>query len=116
MCDITENVAFKRDSGDELEVNQKYVSLKARENGIMTVNFRSPEEEIMKVKNFFEGLNTLEPIKLNIGDTGNIECYFQGISPLFEKKDNGIFKYFFLSVTLQELKELEEPETGGCCF
>jgi len=118
MSDITENVVFKRDSGEELDINQKYVGLKTRKNGVMTVNFRSPEEEINQVKSFFEGLMASEPIKLNIGGTGDIECYFMGISPLLEKKDGGILKYFFLSVTLQELKEFEEeePETTGCCF
>ncbi|MCL2157670.1 MAG: hypothetical protein FWH54_06580 [Methanobrevibacter sp.] len=117
MSEIAENIAFKRDSGEELELNQKYVGLKTRQSGIMTVNFRCPEEEINRVKDFFEKLVTSEPIKLNIGDTGDIECYFKGISPLLEKKDDAIFKYFFLSVTLQELKEFEEDmEPTGCCF
>ncbi|MDR2967325.1 MAG: hypothetical protein LBU74_05205 [Methanobacteriaceae archaeon] len=117
MSDIAENVTFKRDSGDILNIDQKYVGLKARQNGILTVNFRSPEEEMNKIKYFFEGLMTSEPIKLDIGETGDIECYFKGISPLLEKKDGVGLNYFFLSVTLQELKEFEEePQTGGCCF
>jgi len=116
MSDITENIVFKRDSGEELLVNQKYVGLKTRMNGIMTVNFRSPEEEINKIKDFFYGVMTSEPMKLNIGDTGDIECYFKGVSPLLEKNDDISFKYFFLSVTLQELKEYEEePQIEGCC-
>jgi hypothetical protein len=117
MSDITENIAFKRDSGEELNINQKYVSLKTRENGIMTVNFRSPEDEMSKIKDFFEGLMSSEPISFDIGETGDIECYFKGVSPLLEKKDSVGSNYFFLSVTLQELKDYEEePQCGGCCF
>ena len=117
MSDIAENIVFKKDSGEELDIDQKYVGLKTRPNGIMTVNFRCPEEEMNNVKGFFEGLRTSEPMKFNIGETGDIECYFKGVSPLLEKKDGVGPHYFFLSVTLQELKEYEEePHTGGCCF
>ena len=117
MSDITENILFKRDSGEELDINQKYVGLKTRQNGIMTVNFRTPEEEMNNVKDFFEGLTAMEPIKLNIGETGDFECYFKGVSPLLEKKNDIGLNYLFLSVTLQELKDYdEEPQTQGCCF
>jgi len=117
MSDISENVVFKKDSGEELDINQKYVGLKTRPDGIMTVNFRSPEDEIIKIKDFFEGFRSSEPINFDIGETGNIECYFKGISPLLEKTNETGSNYFFLSVTLQELKEYEEePQPGGCCF
>lgn len=117
MSDISENIIFKKDSGEELDIKQKYVGLKIRPHGIMTVNFRSPEEEMNRIKGYFENFRTLEPVKVDIGETGNIECYFKGVSPLLEKKDDGGLTYFFLSVTLQELKNNEdEPQTGGCCF
>lgn len=113
MSDIGENVIFKKDSGDILSINQKFVGLKSRKSGILTVNFRSPEEEINKAKRFFEGLQSFEMIKFNIGDTGDIECYFKGISPLLEQTDDAGFQYFFLSVTLQELKDYDE-EPPSC--
>ena len=88
MSDISENVTLKKDSGEELVINQKYVGLKTRQNGIMTVNFRSPEEEMNRIKEFFEGFKSFEPIKLDIGETGDIECYFKGVSPLLEKTND----------------------------
>ncbi|MDR0912924.1 MAG: hypothetical protein LBM96_10030 [Methanobrevibacter sp.] len=116
MSEIDDNIIFKKDSGDVLDIPQKYVGLKMRQEGILTVNFRSPKEDMDKITKFFSGFTDSQPIIYNIGNTGDVKCYFKGIAPLLEQTDDAGFKYFFLSVTLQELKTTpeEEPPACGC--
>jgi len=119
MSEITENIIFKKDSNEKVEIPQKFVGLKARPEGVLTVNFRTPKENIDDIKNFFEGLMDFQPLTYDIGNTGEVECYFRGVSPLLQQKDKSGFEYYFLSVTLQELKddyesEGEVPHCGGC--
>jgi len=114
MSDIGDNFIFKKDSGEELEVNQKSIGLKTSKTNITTINFRTDWSEMEKIKEFFEGLKSNEPLKFDIGCTGDVDCYFKGISPMLEKKSPDGSLYFFISVTVQEIKTyLEEPE-GTC--
>lgn len=115
MSEISENIIFKKDSGEKVEILQKFVGLKARQDGILAINFRAPKENIDDVKNFFEGFLDSQQLTYDIGDTGEVECYFKGVSPLLKQKDDAGFEYFFLSVTLQEMKsECDEEEYPSC--
>ncbi|KZX16304.1 hypothetical protein MBCUT_09170 [Methanobrevibacter cuticularis] len=108
MSEIDENIIFKKDSNEELDIAQKFVGLKLRQEGILTVNFRSPKEEMDEIKKFFDGLKASEHLIYNIGNTGDVSCYFKGVAPLLEQTDDTGFNYFFLSVTLQELNEISD--------
>ncbi|MGL4670009.1 MAG: hypothetical protein ACRCVG_05380 [Methanobacteriaceae archaeon] len=118
--DISDKVLFKKNDGRTLVVLQKYVGLKSRDNGILTVNLRTPEKEMDDIKEFFEAFDTSEPFNMDIGDTGDFGIYFKGISPIIAQQDKAGFNYFFVSVTLQELKqEIEDnsddnQHTCGC--
>ena len=115
MSEISENIIFKKDSGEKVEILQKFVGLKARQDGILAINFRAPKENIDDVKNFFERFVDSEQLTYDIGDTGEVQCYFKGVSPLLKQKDNAGFEYFFLSVTLQEIKkEYDEDNYPSC--
>jgi len=114
MSEISENIAFKKDSSEKIEVPQKFVGLKARQEGILTINFRIPKENVEDVKNFFEGFQDSQPLTYNIGNTGEVECYFKGVSPLLQQKDGSGFEYYFLSVTIQELKSDYDDEAPSC--
>ena len=118
MSEISENIILKKESGEKIEVPQKFVGLKARQDGILAINFRTPKENIEDIKSFFEGFVDSEQLTYDIGNTGEVQCYFKGVSPLLKQKDTGGFEYYFLSVTLQELKkqydELEYPSCDGC--
>jgi len=118
MSEISENIIFKKDSGEKVEILQKFVGLKARQDGILAINFRTSKENIDDIKSFFEGLVDSQQLTYDIGNTGEVQCYFKGISPLLKQKDSGGFEYCFLSVTLQELKKEyddgEYPSCGGC--
>lgn len=118
MSEISENIIFKKDTGGKIEIPQKFVGLKSRQEGILTVNFRTPEEYVEDIKNFFGGLQGSQFVTYDIGDTGEVQCYFKGVAPILQQTDESGFEYYFISVTLQELKKSfdddELPTCNGC--
>ena len=110
MVNREDCVIFKQEYGNELLVNQVYVRIRSKEDGIMSFNLRVPKDQITEIESYFKGFKIPEPILIDIACTGNIHCYFKGISPIIEKPD-----YSFISVTVQELKQEivdEEQEIG----
>ena len=110
MVNREDCVIFKQEYGNELLVNQAYVRIRSKEDGIMSFNLRVPKDQITDIESYFKGFKIPEPILIDIACTGNIHCYFKGISPIIEKPD-----YSFISVTVQELKQEivdEEQEIG----
>ena len=105
-----ECVIFKQEYGNELLVNQAHVGIRTKEDGMMSFNLRVPKDQINDIESFFKGFKIPEPILIDIACTGNIHCYFKGISPIIDKPE-----YSFISVTVQELKQEivdEEQEIG----
>ena len=91
-------------------VNQQYVKIRAKEEGFMSFNLRVPKEQMPEIEGFFKGFKIPEPILIDIACTGNIHCYFKGVSPVIDKAE-----YSFISLTVQELKQEivdEEQEIG----
>ena len=110
MVNREDCVIFKQEYGNELLVEQSYVRIRAKEDGFMSFNLRVPKEQINDIEAFFKGFKIPEPILIDIACTGNIHCYFKGVSPVIDKPD-----YSFISVTVQELKKEivdEEQEIG----
>ena len=110
MVNREDCVIFKREYGNELLVNQAHVGIRSKEDGIMSFNLRVPKDQINDIESYFKGFKIPEPILIDIACTGNIHCYFKGISPIIEKPE-----YSFISVTVQELKQEivdEEQEIG----
>ena len=110
MVNREDCVIFKQEYGNELLVEQSYVRFRSKEDGMMSFNRRVPKEQINDIEAFFKGFKIPEPILIDIACTGNIHCYFKGISPIIEKPD-----YSFISATVQELKQevvYEEQEIG----
>jgi hypothetical protein len=120
MSEISENVLFKTNSNEKLELNERFVGLRVRDDGIMNINFRCTEEDMNKVSEFFGNFKGSNPFIMDIGDTGEINCYFKGISPILRKTDETGYPYFFASVTAQELKKTiksDDSEDESCvCF
>jgi hypothetical protein len=115
MSEIDENIIFKKDPGEKIAIPQEFVGLKAKKEGILTVNIRTPPEKMESITTFFNGLRGSEQITYDIGNTGEVECYFKGLAPLLQQTDDSGSEYSFLSVTLQELEdECEDPEISGC--
>ena len=121
MVNREDCVIFKQEYGNELLVEQSYVRIRAKEDGFMSFNLRVPKDQMENIQGFFKGFKIPEPILIDIACTGNIHCYFKGVSPVIDKPD-----YSFISVTVQELKKEivdEEQEIGvaahecvGCGF
>lgn len=108
MVEREECVIFKQEYGKELLVNQQYVRIRSKEDKMMSFNIRAPQG-MTEILEFFEGFKIAEPI-IDIGCTGNIHCYFKGISPVIDK-----LEYSFVSILVQELKQEvvdEEQEIG----
>lgn len=99
------NVLFIKNRGnskkgeEKLEVDDKHVTIQSRTGGSVVINFKGSESELMNISNFFNGVNEVEPLTLNIGGTGEVDHYFRGISEITPKED-GVYK---LDVTLQFL-------------
>ena len=110
MVNREDCVIFKQEYGNELLVNQAHVGIRTKEDGMMSFNLRVPKEQINDIETFFKGFKIPEPILIDIACTGNIHCYFKGVSPIIEKPD-----YSFISATVQELKkeQVEEEQEIG---
>ena len=66
----------------------------------MVINLRDTEEEIMRISKFLSGPTDLEPIFMDLDDTGEVEYYFRGTTT--PQEEGEIYKY---SVTLQLRRE-----------
>lgn len=97
-------VIFKKELGRQLEIDQKYVGLKTGENKLLTVNLRVLEKDKDEILDYFQRFKLGEPISFDIGNTGDINCYFKGISPAIKQNDKGT-EYYLIAVTLQEIKK-----------
>lgn len=106
--DVESNVVFRRTRRDrrtgknEFEISDEHVRLQGKSQGIIIINFRATQKnDLMGIYEFFDNVEDMEPVTMNIADTGEIEHYFKGISPLIEEED-GIYKF---SVTMQTLRK-----------
>ena len=110
MVNREDCVIFKQEYGNELLVEQSYVRIRSKEDNMMSFNLRVPKDQMENIETFFKGFKIPEPILIDIACTGNIHCYFKGVSPVIDKPD-----YSFISLTVQELKQEvvdEEQEIG----
>ena len=110
--EIGTNVIFKKQLGLNYEIDQKYVGLKMKENNILSFNFRVPEYLINEIEAYFKRFKLGEPILVDIGGTGDIRCYFKGISPILKNKNE--LDQYFISATLQEDKQYDPIEEEKC--
>ncbi|MDL2271336.1 hypothetical protein LJC03_05990, partial [Methanobrevibacter sp. OttesenSCG-928-I08] len=92
-----------------LDIDQKFVGLKMKENNILSVNFRVPGDIKDEIMDYFQRFKIGEPMSFDIGNTGDINCLFKGISPVVSNDDKG----YFISITLQEIKAKPQEESEG---
>lgn len=106
-------VIFKKHLGLNLEIDQSYVGLTMKEDNMLSFNFKVPEDLKNEVMEYFERFKMFEPIKVDIGNTGDISAQFKGISPVTKSSDNGT-DYFFVSVLLQETGKVPPSDEEMC--
>lgn len=101
------NVVFIRDTGrenpvtgkDMAEIKEDYVKFINRTGGVVEVNFRAAREELTDAYAFFNGVNDMEGMGIDIAGSGaRWNHYFRGVSPLTEDDDGAGYKF---KVTLQ---------------
>ncbi len=110
MSEIGEDVIFKKENNRIFSTSQNHVRLSSGKSGLLIVKLRLPQEELIDAKEFFESFKLSEPVIVDIGGTGGINCLFKGLSNILpisvENKT-----YFELSVTLvDKIKEYVEKE------
>lgn len=99
-----EKVVFTANT-KKLEVNQDIIRMKERQKGTLSIKFKSPDKnEIEKIIGFFESLADMEPITMNIADTGERKAYFRGTGLLDTTKEDDKTIYTY-EATIQELIE-----------
>ena len=111
--DIDNVVIFKKHLGLNFEIDQYYVGLKMKENKILVFDFSVPENLLMEIQNYFSKFKMQEPIKVDIGNTGDIICYFKGTSPVTFSM-NGNEKVCHIAVILQELEKIPPSDDEVC--
>lgn len=87
---------IKRPRVKELSVNQNGVKIYEKDQS-MIINIIVPVEDSTKTVQYFEEFNLGEDIQFNIGETGDFECIFRGISPVVDKQG-----YSSFSIIVQE--------------
>ncbi|MDI9624803.1 MAG: hypothetical protein QFX38_07960 [Methanothermobacter sp.] len=98
-----EKVVFTANT--KLEVNQDIVKIKEKQRGTLSIKFKSPDKsEIEEIIEFFESLTDMEPLTMNIADTGEIKAYFRGTGSLDTIKEDDKTFYTY-EATIQELIE-----------
>lgn len=87
----------KRFGEDKAKINENYVKFVNRTGGVVQINIKAPREELIDTYEFFSSVNDMEPLGLDISNSGDRwNHYFRGISPLTEEGNEYKFQ-----VTLQ---------------
>lgn len=102
-------IKFSRSSGnkkkdsEQLQVEEKYIKLQSKHEKAIIFIFTAPEDELNNFYKFFDSLDDLEPVLVDIADTGDVEHYFRGISPIKEVPESSLKQF---TATLQLKREL----------
>ena len=97
---FTKNMKHNKYKKEEtLEINGENVTIQSRQGGSVVMNFIGTEPEIKNVADYFKDVNDVEPLKVNISGSGDVDHYFRGLSDMVQDEE-GIYK---LRVTLQFL-------------
>jgi hypothetical protein len=103
-------IKFRRSSGSKmkdkefLEVSENNISIQNSRENALIISFKSSENEVEEIYQFFDNFDELEPIFVDIANAGDVEYYYRGISPL-TKSTEGIQPLQNFSVTLQLRRE-----------
>ncbi|MDI6645161.1 MAG: hypothetical protein QME14_08905 [Methanobacteriaceae archaeon] len=99
-----ERIVFRKTSGkdDSLIVDEKYVKFQTARAGANSINFTAPIDVIENINKFFSDFTDLEPLTMNIENSGDIEYYFRGLTDIRKEKDENGEEILSLTVTIQE--------------
>lgn len=99
------DVVFLKYSGQEKRgetrtvIKENYVKFLNRTGGVVEIKFKAPKEDLTGAYQFFNGVNDMETVGMNIAASGERwNHYFRGVSPLVEDEDGKNYKF---QLTLQ---------------
>lgn len=104
---MADNFVFRRGTGSKqkdkmlLEVSEEFITLQNKRENSLVISFVAPVEDITNIHDYFDDLDELEPVALEIAGAGEVEYIFRGISPIKDVED-GVQE---MSVTLQLKRE-----------
>ncbi len=104
---MADNFVFKRGTGSKqkdkkmLEVSEEFITLQNKRENALIVSFTAPVDEITNIHDYFDDLDELEPVGLEIAGAGEVEYTFRGISTIKDVEDGAQE----ISVTLQLKRE-----------
>ena len=96
---FTRNRANNKKSVETLEIDDELMTIQSRSGGSVVMNFYGTDAEIKNIVDFFEGMNEVEPLKVNIAGSGDVDHYFRGLSEIVQNEEG----LYHLRVTLQFL-------------
>lgn len=104
---MADNFVFRRGTGSKqkdnmlLEVSEEFITLQNKRENALVISFVAPIEDITNIHDYFNDLDELEPVSLEIADAGAVEYTFRGISPIKDVED----RVQEMSITLQLKRE-----------
>ncbi|WP_407375616.1 hypothetical protein [Methanobrevibacter sp.] len=72
-------VIAKDKSNQSIELDQRRVKIREKENGLMALSYVAPVFEAIDLENFFSDVLTSEKLVMNIGGAGDLSVSFRGI-------------------------------------
>ncbi|MBQ2666435.1 hypothetical protein [Methanobrevibacter sp.] len=66
-------------TGESIELDQRRVRIREKENGLMALSYVAPAFEAMDLEDFFDGALSSEKLGMDIADTGEFTVSFRGI-------------------------------------
>lgn len=77
--EFSDKIKITKDNGESIELDQRRVRIREKENGLMGVSYVAPVFEAMDLEDFFEGVITSENLMMDISGTGDFRVSFRGV-------------------------------------
>ena len=84
---MVNNFVFRRGTGSKekdkklLEVSEEFITLQNKRENALVVSFVAPVADITNIHNYFDDLDELEPVFLEIADAGAVNTLSEGFPP-----------------------------------
>ena len=77
--EFTDTIKITKSNGESIELDQKRIRIREKENGLMALSYVAPVFESMDIEDFFDDIVTSEEVMMDIGGTGDYNVRFRGL-------------------------------------
>ena len=77
--EFTDIIKITKSNGESIELDQKRIRIREKENGLMALSYVAPVFESMDIEDFFDDIVTSEEVMMDIGGTGDYNVRFRGL-------------------------------------